>query len=109
MVMYAHNGYLEVLLNLGIVGFALTLAFLGAGMRRASYWFDRNPRSVRLWPLAFMLFFLFQNFAECTILLQDLEWAICVAVVASTDRALLAAYEDEDDEELFLEPSEQTT
>jgi exopolysaccharide production protein ExoQ len=111
VVMYAHNGYLEVLLNLGIVGFALTLAFLGAGIRRASYWFDRNPRSVRLWPLAFMLFFLFQNFAECTILLQDLEWAICVAVVASTDRALLAAYEDEDedDEELFLEPSEQTT
>jgi O-antigen ligase len=109
MIMYAHNGYLEVLLNLGIVGFALTLAFLGAGIRRALYWSERNPNSVRLWPLAFMLFFLFQNFAECSILLQDLEWGICVAVVASTDPALLAAYEDEDDEELFLEPSEQLT
>jgi hypothetical protein len=87
----------------------MTLAFLGAGIRRAFYWSDRNPSNVRLWPLAFMLFFLFQNFGECTILLQDLEWAICVAVVASTDPVLLAAYEDEDDEELFLEPSEQIT
>jgi O-antigen ligase len=108
-ILYSHNGYLEVLLNLGIVGFALTLAFLAAGVRRALYWSNRNRSSTGLWPLAFMLFFLFQNFTECTILLQDLEWGICVAVVASADPALLGAYEDEDDEELFLEPSEQMT
>jgi len=108
MIMYAHNGYLEVLLSLGIVGFALTLAFLGLGIRRAIYWSDRNPGSMGLWPLAFLLFFLLQNFTECSILLQDLEWAICVAVVASTDSVLLAT-DEEDDEELLLEPSEELT
>jgi O-antigen ligase len=109
MIMYAHNGYLETLLRLGIVGFALTLAFLGAGIRRAFHWSDQSRSSVRLWPLAFILFFLFQNFTECTILLQDLEWGICVAVVASTDPVLLAAEEHEPEEELFLEPSEELT
>jgi O-antigen ligase len=104
MIMYAHNGYLEVLLSLGIVGLALTLAFLGLGIRRAIYWSDR----MGLWPLAFLLFFLLQNFTECSILLQDLEWAICVAVVVSTDSVLLAT-DEEDDEELLLEPSEELT
>jgi O-antigen ligase len=109
MIMYAHNGYLEVLLSLGFVGFALTLAFLGAGIRRAFYWSDRNRSSLGLWPLAFLLFFLLQNFTECSILLQDLEWGICVAVVASTDPVLFATDEDEYDEELLLEPSEELT
>jgi exopolysaccharide production protein ExoQ len=111
MIMYAHNGYFEVLLSLGIVGFALTLAFLGIGMRRALYYSDHSPDSIRLWPLAFMVFFLLQNFTECSILLQDLEWGICVAVVVSTDRVLFAAdeIEDEEDEALLLEPSEELT
>lgn len=107
MIMYSHNGYIEVLLRLGIVGFALTLAFLGGGMRRAFYWSHHNRSRMGFWPLAFLLFFLLQNFTECSILLQDLEWAICVAVVASTDPELLST--DEDDEELSLEPSEELT
>ena len=106
-IMYSHNGYLEVLLSLGIVGFALTLAFLGAGVRRALYWSDRDRSSRGLWPLAFLLFFLLQNVTECSILLQGLEWGVCVAVVASTDPALLAT--EEEDEELLLEPSEELT
>jgi O-antigen ligase len=109
VIMYSHNGYLEVLLSLGMIGFAMTLAFLGAGMRRAFYWSYRNRSSMGLWPLAFLLFFLLQNFTECSILLQDLEWGICVAVVASTDPVLLATDEDENDEELLLEPSEELT
>ena len=106
-IMYSHNGYLEVLLSLGIVGFALTLAFLAVGIRRALYWSDRDQSSVDLWPLAFLLFFLLQNFTECSIFLQGLEWGVCVAVVASTDPVLLAT--EEDDEELILEPSEELT
>lgn len=104
-IMYAHNGYLEVLLSLGIVGFGLTLAFLAAGIRRALCWSDRDRSGLGLWPLAFLLFFLLQNFTECSIFLQGLEWGICVAVVASTDPVLFAT--EEDDEELLLEPSEE--
>ena len=106
-IMYSHNGYLEVLLSLGVVGFVLTLAFLGAGIRRALYWSDSSRSSMALWPLAFLLFFLLQNLTECSILLQDLEWGICVAVVAGTDPVLLATHEDE--EEILLEPSEELT
>jgi len=104
LTMYSHNGYLEVLLSLGIVGLALTLLFLGAGIRRALYWSERNRSSTGLWPLAFLLFFLLLNLTECTILLQDLEWGICVAVVASTDPVLLALHSEQEDE-LLLEPS----
>lgn len=115
MVMYSHNGYLEVLLSLGVVGFALTLVFLGAGVRRAFRWSDHNRSGSGRWPVAFLLLMLLQNFAECTILLQGLEWGICVAVVASTDPALLVMREDEEDEEdeeeeeLPLEPSQELT
>jgi len=108
-IMYSHNGYLEVLLILGIVGFALTLAFLGAGIRRVLYWSEHNRSSIGLWPLLFLLFFLLQNFGECTILAQSLEWGICVAVVASTDPVFLVTEEEEDNEELLLEPSEELT
>ena len=105
-VMYAHNGYLEVFLNLGIIGFAFTIIFLLVGMRRVLHWSDRAATSVNLWPLTLLIFFLIQNFTECSILLQDPQWAICVAVIVSTDPALLPIY-DESDEPILLQPSEQ--
>jgi exopolysaccharide production protein ExoQ len=110
-ILYSHNGYLETLLNLGVVGLALTLVGLAAGVRRALYWSNYDRSSMSFWPLAFLLFFLLQNFAECTILVQGPEWGICVAVVASTDPALFATEEGEDEEheELLLEPSEELT
>jgi O-antigen ligase len=106
MIMYSHNGYLEILLNLGAVGFVLTLVFLGSGIKRAFYCSECNRSSMGLWPLAFLLFFVLQNFGECTILLQDLEWCVCVAVVVGTDRALFAP-DAEQEGKLLLEPSEE--
>jgi len=106
-LMYSHNGYLETLLNLGAVGFVLTLAFLGTGVKRAYYWSEHGQSRAGLWPLAFLLFFLLHNFGECTIFFQDLQWSICVAVVAGTDRVLFAP--DAEQEELLLEPSAELT
>ncbi|HEY2548621.1 MAG TPA: O-antigen ligase family protein [Candidatus Acidoferrum sp.] len=108
MIMYSHNGYLEILLNLGAVGFLFTLIFLGTGIKRAYYCSERNRSRVYLWPLAFLFFFMLHNVGECTILFQDLEWAICVAVVVSTDPALFAA-EVEQEEELLFAPTEEFT
>jgi exopolysaccharide production protein ExoQ len=107
-LMYSHNGYLEILLNLGVVGFVLTLAFLGTGMRRAYYWSEDAQSRAGLWPLAFLLFFILHNFGECTIFFQDLQWSICVAVVASTDQVMFAP-DPEQEDELLLEPSEELT
>ncbi len=106
-IMYSHNGYLEILLIMGAVGFVLALAFLGAGIKRAYYYSERRQSGAGLWPLAFLLFFLIQNFGEATIVLPGLEWGVCVAIVASTDTALLADAEQED--ELPIVPMEVPT
>jgi len=104
MIMYSHNGYLETLLTLGAVGLVLTLGFLGTAVKRAYNWAERGQSSAGLWPLSFLLFFMLYNLGESTILLQDLQWGICVAVVVSTDPALFAPCEEQEDE-LLLEPS----
>jgi exopolysaccharide production protein ExoQ len=101
-IMYAHNGYLDILLTLGGVGLVLALAFLGIGIRRALYRSEQDESSLDLWPLAFLVFFAVHNLAECTILFQDLEWATCVATIVSIDGALFAAQED-----FLLVPSEE--
>jgi O-antigen ligase len=110
-ILYSHNGYLEIFLTMGAVGLLLTLGFLGSGIKRAYYWSERDSSSVGLWPLAFLFFFLLHNLAECTILLQDLEWALCVAAVAATDPALLGfgVEQEQQEEELLFAPGEEFT
>jgi len=109
MIMYSHNGYLEILLNLGAIGFVFTLIFLGAGIKRAYYCSERSRSRLDLWPLAFLFFFLLHNVGECTILFQDLEWAVCVAVVVSADPALFAPEAEQEEEELLFAPAEEFT
>jgi len=79
---YSHNGYLEVTLSLGLVGLMLFLWTLVTGVRRALAQAE-NPQSITdLWPLAFLVFFIIHNFAECTILWQNcLEWSLCVTTI----------------------------
>ena len=96
--MYSHNGYLEIFLNLGLVGFLLTLIFLVIGAKRVYYWAKFANSSANLWPLALFTFFLLYNLGECTILLQDLQWSICVAVFVATDPALLPLHEESEEE-----------
>jgi exopolysaccharide production protein ExoQ len=107
-IMYSHNGYLEILLTLGVVGFLFVLGFLWTGMTRAFYCSQRGQSIPNLWPLTFLFFFLLHNFGECTILFQDLEWALCVATVLASDPAL-QAFDSEEEEELLFGPSEEVT
>ena len=106
-IMYSHNGYLEILLNLGVVGFFLALVFVATGIRRALYRSNLGQSRVDLWPLALLLYFLFHNFGECTILYQDLEWAVCVAAVIGADAALLSFEEEQQDASFSLMLAEQ--
>lgn len=105
VIMYSHNGYLEILLTLGVVGSLLTLGFLGTGLKRAYSCLEPNRSSVDFWPLAFLFFFLLHNLAECTILMQDLEWAVCVAIIIGTDTTLFVPHAEQE-EELLLMPGE---
>ena len=105
-IMYSHNGYLEMFLVLGAPGLFLALAFLGVGVRRALRYSEFSRSNVRLWPLAFLSFFLLYNLTECTILFQGLEWALCVATIVAADPARVLLYAEEDDEPA-LSPAEQ--
>jgi len=90
---YAHNGYLEILLSLGIAGLLLFLWFAGTGIKRAVVRAKTAESVQDLWPLAFLIFFLIHNLSECTILWQNsLEWAICVATVVGADPRLHAHF-----------------
>ena len=105
-IMYSHNGYLEILLYLGAVGFLLTLAFIWTGMNRAYYCSERDRSSLSLWPLALLFFFLLHNVGEVSILSQDLEWAVCVGIVVGTDPALFAPAVEQEEGSVLV-PSEE--
>jgi O-antigen ligase len=108
LVMYSHNGYLEMLLTLGAIGFLLTLAVLGIGMKRALSFSEQRQAGTELWPLAFLLYFILHNLGECSILVQDIEWAICVSCIVGTDPMLLS-FNVQQEDELLLVPMEEST
>jgi O-antigen ligase len=98
MVMYSHNGYLEMQLNLGAIGILLTFGILAIGLKRGFYFSEQRYASTRLWPLAFLFYFIFHNLGECTILIQDIEWAVCVSCIAGADPMLLWFNVEQEDE-----------
>ena len=106
LVMYSHNGYLDILLTLGVIGFLLTVVVLGIGMKRALSFSERGATGIELWPLAFLLYFILHNLGECSILVQDVEWAICVSCIAGTDPMLLS-FSVQQEDELPLVPMEE--
>ena len=83
---YSHNGYLEILLNVGAVGAGLFLIFLWKGMKRTIRSAEEGISNEDSWPLAFLIFFVVHNLAECTIIWQNcFEWSLCIATVISSD------------------------
>jgi exopolysaccharide production protein ExoQ len=89
---YSHNGYLEILLSLGLVGLLLVLVIVGTGVKRVLHRARVSDSIQEMWPIAFFTFFLIHNLAECTILLQNcLEWSICITTVVSSDALLVGA------------------
>lgn len=107
-VMYSHNGYLEQLLNLGVVGLTLTVIFLAIGVKRALELSKNAYSSTAIWPLAFLFYFILHNTTECTIMTQDIEWALCVSCIAGAD-PLLLSLDTQEEYEMPLVPLEEAT
>jgi O-antigen ligase len=77
----AHNGYLEIALDLGLAGTILMLWFLAQSSAAAL----RRVRTVDgpavSFPLALVVYFLVSNIAEGTILSSTIMWTVVVATV----------------------------
>jgi O-antigen ligase len=88
----AHNGYLEVFLNVGIVGCGLLTILLMAGYRNIIKAFRRDPDTYNL-SLAFFIVALVYNFSEAGFRMVTPIWFVLVlAVMMSTmDRGRMSA------------------
>jgi O-antigen ligase len=106
---YSHNGYLEILLNLGLVGTALFLIFLWRGLVNAYAEAENKVEKEDLWPLAFLVFFVVHNFAECTIIWQNcLEWALCISTVLSCHPLVRSVLDQANVRPVLLQPVEES-
>ncbi len=82
----AHNGYLEVYLNLGFVGLALIALLLIAGYRNVVRSLARDPNVGRL-QLGYFLIAVTYNFTEAAIRSTDLVWiAFLIALIAVPEK-----------------------
>jgi exopolysaccharide production protein ExoQ len=77
----AHNGYLEVLLNLGWFGIALIALVLAWGYRNISADFRWNPEAARL-RLAFLIVALVYNVTEAAFKMMHPVWIALLVAVA---------------------------
>ncbi len=84
---HGHNGFLDLVLDIGLIGlvlflFSFTIAFFRS-LRRA-YAVESSPD---LWPLAFLLFLTMNNMMESYLLrLSNIYWVLYIAVVLSVDK-----------------------
>lgn len=75
--MYSHNGFLEVMISLGLVGLVLVCWFLVQGGIYAVRQADFRETVQDLFPLTLLVYYLIRNVTECTLLyLNSFEWAL---------------------------------
>ena len=80
----AHNGYLEVYLDLGLIGLSLIVLILIQGFRRASQAFQHNPEVASLF-LAYVTTATFYSITEVGFRLQTPSWIfLLLAVVGAS-------------------------
>jgi O-antigen ligase len=75
----AHNGFLEVWLDLGLVGLVCFLIALASAMARIWRRLLANPDLGNLWFFGFLLAQVLRNVTESSFLANSLTWALFVA------------------------------
>jgi exopolysaccharide production protein ExoQ len=86
MAPHAHNGYLDLLLDLGIAGFSLFSVSCLIAIGRAISWLRQQPSSMLgNYPLLFLTYLLLYNITESSLILEpnNLFWLLYVTVAAS--------------------------
>lgn len=83
-VHHAHNGFLDLWLDLGLLGASTFALSFTAAYLRAVTWVRLTKAREGLWPLAYLTFLLLANLTESSLLRQKPLWILYVAVVIST-------------------------
>ena len=101
---YSHNGFLDLWLDVGLVGLVLFLAGFAVCFKRAVEVFKRWRNSESMWPLLFLIFLFISNLTEGSILrVNVLPWLVYMTiafklarVTTGPQRERLASGEDDD-------------
>ncbi|MBN3906408.1 MAG: O-antigen ligase family protein [Nostoc sp. NMS1] len=81
----AHNGFLDLWLALGLLGFLVFIIGLVINLFRAIYLIRRNQTSESIWLLVYLTFMILSNLTESTLLIQNsMEWILYVAAIFSS-------------------------
>jgi exopolysaccharide production protein ExoQ len=84
IVATAHNGFLEILLEVGLVGLVLFLLGAVFNVKRGFYWLLHTRSPEGLYPLALLTFWLLYNFTESTTpQVYSLAWIAYVSMSTS--------------------------
>jgi exopolysaccharide production protein ExoQ len=84
----AHNGYLEVYLNLGWAGICFIALLLVTGYKRIISGIRRNPERASLF-LGFLLCMLFYSFSEAAFRMMTVAWVFLLLVIVAGSQAVL--------------------
>ncbi len=77
LVPHAHNGFLDLALDLGLIGLTLFILGFVLTLFRSLYLFQQHRNLEILWPVLLLFFFLIANIAENTMLKRnDLFWVL---------------------------------
>lgn len=86
----AHNGYIEVYLNLGLLGVGLIALLLGQGYLKTVSAFRRDPAFGGL-LVAFWVTVVIYNFTEAGFRMQHLEWFFLLLLIMAASRVISLA------------------
>lgn len=84
----AHNGWLEVYLNLGWAGICLIALLVVTGYNRVISGIRRNPEKASLF-LGFLLCTLFESLSEAAFRLMTIAWIFLLLVIVASSQAVL--------------------
>ncbi|WNZ47628.1 O-antigen ligase [Leptolyngbya boryana CZ1] len=81
---HAHNGFLDLWLDLGLVGLTIFLVSFALIYVRAVYWARHTESMCGLFPVLFLTFFLLLNITESSILRENVYWVFYMAIFSLT-------------------------
>jgi O-antigen ligase len=85
----AHNGFLDLLLDLGFIGFGLLVASLLVVAYRCIVLLRKSKSIFYIWPLLFLTNMAMANLTETTLMVRnDLFWIIYISIVLSIPEEL---------------------